>query len=403
MGRLGIFRTDLMRTADTNTESAYGWVVVAAAFTVNAVGFGILYSFTIFFKPILTEFGGGRGAVSIIPSVAAALMLATGAVVGRMADRYGPQRMVATGAVLFSVGLWLASLSTSIWHVYLSYGLLLGLGVGLAFLPSNAAVGQWFSSRRGLATGIAVAGSGVGSVILGPFSQGLISTYDWRIATRILALIGFVLLSAAAVAIRGRGERHTSSVLPQMRTNSTFRKLYASAFIASFGYWVPFVHIVPYARDHGITAKDAALLVSVMGLCNIGGRIILGLVADRLGRRRILQLAVIAMSAAVLLWPFASGRLALLAFAAAYGFFAGTFISLLFALTADYFGSERLAGISGLLNTAAALGTLMGAPLVGLLFDTTGSYAIAIMSAGAAMGLGSMVLMLLPPERSEPT
>lgn len=386
--------------AETEQEPAYGWVVVAAAFTANAVGFGILYSFTIFFRPILDEFGGGRGAVAIIPSVAAALMLATGAVVGRLADRYGPRRMVAGGTVLFAAGLGLASISTSILHVYLSYGLLMGLGVGAAFLPCNAAVGQWFTSRRGLATGIAVAGSGVGSVLTGPLAERLISQYDWRVATRILAAIGTALLILVAIAVRGRGERHSSSVLGQMSAHPTFRKLYIAAFIASFGYWVPFVHIVPYARDHGVSAKQGALLVSVMGLSNIVGRILLGTIADRLGRRRILQIAVITMASATAAWPLAKTMGGLTLFAGTYGFFAGTFISLLFALTADYFGAERLAGISGLLNTAAALGTLLGAPAAGAIFDATGTYTIAVMSAGAAMGVGALIMLLLPPEPS---
>lgn len=385
----------------SQVESTYGWVIVAGAFTANAVGFGILYSFTIFFKPILEEFGGGRAGVSVIASIAASLMLATGAIVGRLSDRLGPRKLIASGAVLLAAGLFLASIATSIWHVYLSYGLLLGIGIGCAFLPSNATVGQWFTKRRGLATGIAVAGSGVGSVILGPLSETLIARFDWRVVTRIYAVGGLALLLLVSLVMRGKSGGRSSSVLPEMRADPIFRKLYAAAFIASFGYWVPFVHIVPYARDHLISASSAAVLVSVMGICNIAGRVVLGGVADRFGRRRILQLAVVAMSVSVIAWPFATSHAELIAFASVYGFFAGTFISLLFALTADYFGASRLAGISGLLNTAAALGTLIGPPLTGLLFDLTDSYRIAILAAGLTMAAGSAILMKLPDERGE--
>ncbi|MGH9194718.1 MAG: MFS transporter, partial [Acidimicrobiia bacterium] len=103
-------------------ESIYGWAVVAGAFAANGVGFGILYSFTIFFNPILEEFGGGRGVTSVIASIAAALMLGSGAFIGRLADRFGPRRMIAAGSVLLFSGLILASISGEIWQVFLSYG-----------------------------------------------------------------------------------------------------------------------------------------------------------------------------------------------------------------------------------------------------------------------------------------
>lgn len=381
----------------TKLDGGYGWVVVAGAFVANAVGFGILYSFTVFFPAILQEFGHGRGGVSVIPSVAAAVMLAAGAVIGRLTDRVGPRRMIASGSVLLAAGLLFASISRSIWHVYISYGLLLGIGVGLAFLPSNTAVGQWFQRRRGLATGIAVAGSGVGAVVLAPISQRLIASYDWRVALRVLAVGGFVLLCFVASVVRARTTSKGKSVLGKLRSDRQFRTLYMAAFVASYGYWVPFVHIVPYARDQGLTATDAALLVSVMGVFNIVGRVVLGAIADRLGRRRMLQISVGAMSVAVLFWPVASTKGGLLLFVAAYGFFAGSFISLLFALTADYFGVERLAGVTGLLNSGAALGTLVGAPVSGALFDATGSYTLAVILAGASMALGAAVLFRLPP------
>jgi MFS family permease len=380
----------------TSVDGGYGWVVVLGAFLANAVGFGILYSFTVFFPSIVGEFDSGRGATSVIPSVAAAVMLGMGGVLGRLTDRVGPRRMVAAGAVLITAGLLLSSWSVSIWQVYLSYGLLLGLGVGSSFLPSNAAVGQWFSRKRGLATGIAVAGSGVGSIVLAPVSERLIATYDWRIATRVIAVAGFILLLFVAAIIRGRGVRHTSSVFGRMRADRTFRILYISAAIGSYGYWVPFVHIVPYARDRGLSIADAALLVSIMGALNIIGRVALGAVADSFGRVRIFQLSLVAMTVAILLWPLARHSGGLIAFVAVYGFFAGAFISLLFALTADYFGVERLPGITGLLNTAAALGTLLGPSVSGAIFDVSNSYVPAILVAGVAMAVSTSFSFSLP-------
>lgn len=382
-------------------EGGYGWAVVAAAFTANAVGFGILYSFGVFFPAMLDEFGLGRGATSGIISIAAAVMLGVGGVTGRLADRFGARLVVAAGAVLISSGLALSSLARSIWQVYLAYGLLLGLGVSCAFLPSVSAVSRWFVRRRGLATGIAVAGTGVGTILVAPISERLIAAAGWRGAARTLAVAGLLLLLVAAALVRGPAGGHKSSILAAMRRDRVFRILYLDALIASYGFWVPFVHIVPFALDRGLTTAAAAFLVAAMGGANTAGRVLLGGLADRVGRLRIFQLSTLAMAVATLLWPLASGRVGLTAFAVAYGFLAGAFISLFPALIGDYFGVERLAGISGLLYTGAALGSLLGAPATGALFDALGTYTPAILIAGGSMAVGAAVLLGLPDPRAE--
>lgn len=385
-------------------EGGYGWFVVAAGFLSNATAFGVLYSFTVFFPEIVSEFGKGQGSTSFIGSIAAAIMLASGALTGRLADRFGPRVVVAAGAFLLSLGLFLSSFATAIWQIYLTYGVVLGLGVSFAFIPSVSAVAQWFNKRRGLATGMAVAGSGVGAAILAPLSQNLIESGDWRSAARTIAFGSLVSLAIAASLVKGRSSGHRSGVAKQMFSDRRFRTLYASAVVASYGYWIPFIFIVPFARDQGLTPAFAALLVSVMGISNVAGRVILGALADRIGRIRIFQSAVAAMAIAALLWPLARGRGGLMAFAFAYGFFAGTFIALMFAITGDYFGVERMAGITGLLNTAAAVGTLIGPPITGLLFDSTGSYTLPILVAGLTLAVGALFSLMLPvPSRSEAT
>jgi pimeloyl-ACP methyl ester carboxylesterase/MFS family permease len=383
-------------------EGGYGWFVVLAGFLSNATAFGVLYSFTVFFPEIVEEFGQGQGSTSFIGSIAAAIMLATGAFTGRLADRFGPRRVVGTGAVMLSLGLLLSSVANAIWQIYLAYGVVLGLGVSFAFVPSVSAVAQWFAKRRGLATGMAVAGSGVGAAIMAPLSQSLIESGGWRSAARTLAFASLISLMTAALLVKGRSSGHRKGVARQMFADRRFRTLYFSAVVASYGYWIPFIFIVPYAREQGLTPAFAALLVSIMGIANVAGRVILGALADKVGRIRIFQTAVAAMSIAALLWPLAKGRNGLMAFGFAYGFVAGTFIALMFAITGDYFGVERMAGITGLLNTAAAVGTLIGPPITGLLFDSTGSYTIPILIAGATLAVGAAFSLTLPIQTRAP-
>lgn len=383
-------------------DGGYAWVSVGSSFTAHVIGFGIIYSFTVFFPSILEEFQGGRGQTAWVVSIAAGLMLGAGGITGRLADRYGPGWLLAAGAVLISAGLLLTSYAHALWQVYLSYGLLLGLGVSCAYVPSVATVSGWFERRRGLALGIAVAGSGVGSILLAPLSSSLIARYEWRGAMRVLASISIIVLLAAASVLRprivhaGRG----AGVMSVIRGNRVFKILFASTFVASYGYWIPFVHIVPFAEDRGITHAAAVALVPIMGLANTIGRIVMGALADRIGRHRMMQIASTALAITMALWWFTDSWASLAVFGAAYGVFAGAFIALLPALAGDYFGMERLAGITGALFTGAAAGTLFGAPVTGLLFDSSGSYGLAIALAAIAMAVGAAILMTLPPPGS---
>jgi MFS family permease len=384
-------------------DGGYGWVVVGGAFVAHVVTLGTIYSFGVFFPPMVEEFGHGQSGTAWVASIANAVMLGGAGITGWMAGRLGPSPVVAGGAVLVGAGLLLSSLATSLWQVYLAYGVLLGAGTSAAFLPCIGAVGQWFDRNRGLAIGVAVAGSGVGTVVVAPLSEALIDGLGWRSAARVLAGGGAVLLLLAAGVVRGRGDAARQRGGLGVWRRPTFRLLYAAAVVGAFGYLVPFVYLVPYARHHGISAGTAALLLALMGAANTAGRVVLGAAADRVGRLAMLRIATAAMTAAVLLWPLARAVPGIAAFAFAYGFFAGAFIALLPALTGDYFGIERLAATAGLLYTGAAVGSLLGAPAAGALFDRLGSYTLGTLLAGAALLVNTVLLLGLPqPERERP-
>ena len=378
-------------------DGGYGWVTVGAAFSTHVVTFGLVYSFTVFFPPILEEFGRGRGATAWVGSIAAAFMLGMGGVSGALTDRFGPRRVMTAGALLLGAGLIGSASASALWQVYLAFGVAVGVGGALSYIPAIGAVGQWFEQRRGLALGITVAGSGVGTLIMAPVAEALIDAYDWRVAVRWLGAGGLVLMLASAAVIRGAViERATIGAFAMVRRSRAFWLLVFSSFVAAYGYWVPFVHIVPYAEDHGIATARAALLVAVMGAGNTIGRIVMGWLADKVGRLRMMQAATVGMTAAMFTWPAAESWATLAAFGGTYALFAGAFISTLPALTADYFGMERLAGITGMLFSAAAVGTLFGAPVSGLMFDTQGSYTTAILVAGGTMAVGAVLLLPLP-------
>src|ERR1700677_3214188 len=176
----GKFMTDM--SMERRPPFFYGWFVVAAAFGVTFVGFGGAYSFSAFFESLQREFAASRGTVSLVFSLAGFLYFGLGFVSGPLADRWGSRSMAILGMLLLGVGLALASAAHSLNQVYADYGLGVGLGVGFSYVPVVGAVQRWFVKQRGLASGLAVSGIGVGTLVMPPMAAFLIEALGWRTA-----------------------------------------------------------------------------------------------------------------------------------------------------------------------------------------------------------------------------
>ena len=163
-----------------------------------------------------------------------------------------------------------------------------------------------------------------------------------------------------------------------------FVGLYAACLICSFGLFVPFVHLVPYALDHGVPQSSAVLLLGVIGVGSTAGRFFLGGLADRMGRQLALLAMFVGMALALVVWAFSTGLWSLAAFAFAYGVFYGGFVAVLPALVMDYFGGRNVSGIIGILYTSVAFGTLIGPSAAGFAFDISHSYTLPILASVGA-------------------
>lgn len=376
----------------------YGWLVVAAAFTVTMMGFGSAYTFSAFLESLQHDFGASRGSVALVFSLAGFLYFGLGVLTGPLADRWGSRRLAVTGMLLIGAGLAAASLARNLTDVYLAYGLGVGLGVGCSYVPALGAVQRWFSKRRGLASGLAVSGIGVGTLIMPPLAALLIDTLGWRHAYLCLGILTAVLGGGMALLIESdphdRGlapdneplsqdspvtpARSAGASVAEAIRSRRFLGLYATCLISSFGLFVPFVHLAPYAQDHGVPQAAAVFLVSVIGIGSTGGRFFLGGLADRMGRRPALLLMFVGMALSQGVW-IASGTLwPLIGFAFAYGVFYGGYVALLPALVTDYFGGRNISGLIGILYTSVALGTLIGPSAAGFAFDVSHSYTVPI-------------------------
>jgi MFS transporter, OFA family, oxalate/formate antiporter len=380
----------------------YGWFVVAAAFTVTFVGFGSAYTFSVFVEPLQNEFAASRGSVSVVFSLAGFLYFGLGVVSGPLADRWGPRLPAVIGMILIGLGLVLASAARSLTEVYAAYGLGVGLGVGFSYVPALGAVQRWFVRRRGFASGIAVSGIGVGTLVMPPLASFLIETLGWRGA--YLALGGLAAVVGAGMAVmiesdpRARGlgpdgdplRAGARSVLPagasvgEAIRSRRFVGLYAACLLCSFGVFVPFVHLAPYALDHGVAQSSAILLLAVIGVGSTAGRFFLGGLADRVGRRLSLLATFVGMALAMVVWASSTEFWPLAAFAFAYGVFYGGWVALLPALAMDYFGGRSVSGIIGILYTSVAFGTLIGPSAAGFGFDLSHSYTLPILAGAVA-------------------
>jgi MFS family permease len=389
----------------------YGWFVVAAAFAVTFVGFGSAYTFSAFVLPLQKDFAASRGSVSLVFSLAGFLYFGLGIISGPLADRAGSRALSILGMVLLGLGLSLASIAQTLPEVYLAYGLGVGLGVGCSYVPALGAVQRWFVKRRGFASGLAVSGIGVGTLVMPPLASHLVLALGWRHAYLTLGILAAVAGTGMALLIendpRGRGlapdggpiETGIAVDVPRGFSvrdavkSRRFIALYAACVMCSFGIFVPFVHLIPFALDHGVPPSLAVLLLGAVGVGSTAGRFLLGGLADRLGRERALLLMFVGMAIALLVWAAATLFWEMALFALAYGVFYGGFVAILPALVMDYFGGRNVSGIIGVLYTSIAFGTLVGPSAAGFAFDVSHSYVLPILGSAGANLLAALIML----------
>lgn len=391
----------------------YGWFVVVAAFAVTFIGFGCAYTFSAFVEPLQREFGASRGSVSLVFSLAGFLYFGLGIVSGPLADRFGSRPLAATGMILTGFGLALASVARSLMEVYAAYGLGVGIGVGCAYVPAIGAVQRWFVRRRGFASGLAVSGIGVGTLVMPPLAAQLIQAVGWRTAYLVLGALAVVIGAGLSLLIENDPSARNlgpdgDPVQPAARRrlpegisintavrSSRFIGLYAACLICSFGVFVPFVHLVPYARDHGVAPSYAVLLLGVIGVGSTAGRFFLGDLADRAGRQLTLLLMFVGMALALALWVISASLWSLAAFAFIFGIFYGGWVAVLPAVVMDYFGGRNVSGLIGILYTSVAFGTLVGPSAAGFIFDLSHSYTVPILASAVTNVVAAVIIAVV--------
>jgi len=378
-------------------DSRYGWVVVAAAFTLMFVGFGAAYSFAAFFAAFEGEFSASRGDIALVFSLCAFLWFSSGAPGGMLADRFGARRVAIAGVVCLVLALWAASVAQSLSVLYAIYSIGIGIGVGLVYVPSVGAVQPWFGANRAFASGIAVAGIGAGNFAGPLFAAWWIGLFGWRGAYLALAVFVLLLGGVAASLLRTRTKTTSQTEgmpLPEALKTAPFWLLFASLVLSCIGLFVPMVHLSPYATDAGYSQAQGVALVSLIGVGSLAGRFTVGAPADRIGRLPSLCATYAGLGVMFLLWYVAGAYWMLVVFAIVFGVCYGSCVALLPTIVMDLYGPRAVSGIIGCLYTGAGIGTLLGPWLAGVAYDTAGSYQLAIL-AGAVFSAGAAACVVI--------
>ncbi len=381
-----------------------GWRAVAGCFLVLTLGFAAAYSYPAFAGALAEEFAASPGGMSMVFALSSGTLFLVSAIAGPLADRAGPRRVAAAGMALIGSGLALATVAESFAQLLFCYGGMVGLGLGLAYVPAIAAVQRGFVRRRGLASGLACAGIGIGTALVPAVGEASASLGGWRDA---FLLWGALVAGggAAAAALLGGPPRPQPAEMaaaaaldgPPLRAvleSRRFALLYAGTLLVSVPMALPFAHLVASAQGNGVPRGEALALIGIVGLGSLPGRVLLGLLADRVGRRPTFLSCCAGVSGSTLCWAAAADGGAFGLFAAAFGVAYGGFVALLPAFAADLFGRRAVGGTIGVLYTSRGLATLAATPAVAAGAAAWGGYALPLAGAAALGALGTGVLCL---------
>ncbi len=395
---------------DAVANSTQAWAVLAAAFAIISVGIGTLFSLAVFLKPIEDAMGWSRSGISAIALLNWIIMGVGSLLWGYLSDRVGTRIVALMGGAILGLGLVLSSQVTAIWQLYVDFGLLVGLGVSAFYVPLTSTVTRWFTANRGLAVAVVSAGNGFGLLVISPLSQWLISVFEWRTAMLILGALAWVIVLPAGLFVKPHPEDvgDATPAAPPGEANFT-----PGAALRSFPLWVialthfaccaahsgPIFHMVSYASDRGIAHMAAAGVLGFSGLSSIVGRLGFGMLADRVGAKRVLVGGLVAQAIMILLYLPAESLTAFYVLALPFGVTYGGVMPLYAVVTREYFGQNVMGTAYGAVFFISSLGMGVGSFAGGWFYDHYGSYAWLYISAFAIGGMAALLAATIRPPR----
>ena len=394
--------------------NSYRWVIVAVGALMTCVAIGSMFSLAIYLQPMSADTGWSRTGISSAMTLDFLVMGAAGFGWGTLSDRFGPRPVVLTGAVLLGLGLVLASGATSLLAFQLTYGVVVGLAAGAFFAPMIAAATNWFTDNRSLAVSLVSAGMGVAPMTISPFARWLISTYDWRTAMMTIGIMAWLLLIPAALLVRrppraagvAAAGPETVAAESSMSAGEAFRSPQFIVLALTFGLCCaahsgPIFHMVSYAIGCGIAPMAAVSIYSVEGLSGLGGRLLLGLAADRFGAKRVLIAGLLVQSAAIASYLLVNRLDEFYTLAIVFGVAYGGVMPLYAVLARESFGQAVMGTVFGAMTMVSSIGMAFGPWAGGRIFDAFSSYMWLYIGA-STVALGAVAVAAVFSARPQP-
>ena len=404
----------------------YGWWIVVVAAIGLGLGYApiIVYSFSVFIKPLTQDLHSNRASISLAFTLANLMTSISSPLVGRLADRFGARRVILIATAIFALLLISAPLlSSKLWSFYLFYGLLGFVGSAPAPIPYVKVISRWFDRYRGLALGLTMLGIGTGAILMPAFAQRLIAMLGWRSTYMVIGMLVLVV-SVPIVAFFLKESPEERGLLPdgvsvarnigqkqnseeglswwEARRSATFWLMVSALFLVGASVHGCVLHLAPLLSDQGLSPQQVALAITVLGTALMIGRVASGYLLDRVFAPRVAMWIFGAVAFGIALLRTAAGtRLVFLA-VFLIGLGMGAEVDIIAYLTSRYFGLRAFGEIYGYAFASYTLAGALGPWLMGLGFDRSGSYGSVLVGFLLATSLAVVLMTRLGPYRFRP-
>lgn len=380
------------------------WLILIAAIITNlALGAG--YAWSVFQTALLeTNTDWTLSETSLAFSISFAMVPVGMIICGPIVDKHGGKKVVLAAGLLFGLGMFLTGFANSIIMLYLTYGVILGLGIGAGYGTATALTVKWFPDKKGLAGGLTAAGFGSGAILLAPIATNMIESVGVNDTFKILGGILLVVICASSFVMENPPVQEKAVGVTtdkdknykEMLSESNFWILWAVYTFAATSGLMVIGHAANLASYYSLGA--GAVIVMVVGLANTLGRIFWGSVSDKMGRYKTVMIMFIVSGTGLILLNFANtlgavaGIAGLIFIALSFGGFLGSFPG----ITAENWGASKSASNYGWMFTAYGIASILGPSLASSIRESTGSYSMALLiSAGMALvGAGTILFYM---------
>jgi len=409
---------ELQQPNSGNQRFYYGYIVAAVSFICAFFTAGLIFSFGVFFKPLLSEFGWTRAMTSGAFTLSWIVQAISSVVMGGLNDKIGPRKVISLSGLLMGLGYLLMSQINNVWQLYIFYGLLAGIGGSGLAVALKSTIVKWFANRMNFISSIMVAGGALGTLVLPIVASRLISAYDWRMSYFIMGSFALVIVVLLAQFLKREPVQmgQVSYTEDKLSIHLSGEGLYLKEAVYTLQFWLAFtlhcllglllatimVHIVPHANDLGISALNAANILAIMGGIGMIGSIATGIAGDKFGIKRTFIIIFIVMASSYF-WVLNINEIWMFyLFGVVFGLSRNAGV-LGGPLIARLFGFKAHGMIYGVMNLAFSIGSAIGPLLAGYIFDITGSYTIAFLLCGT-LGIAAVIsASLLRQTRLEKT